>query len=766
LTNKLKRWALNQALEHSKRTVLLTLLVTVIIGSGVRFIFIDDNVMNMLPKDIDSRRIWDEVIEDFKYTDFMFIAFGNSGGNILNSESLSLAWELSEQFEDIPHVDEVISVSTLNRIDSDDGFLEVGDLMPHKNMTEEEVASLSDYLKNNSNISSRILSKDGDYINIVLRPKSDQDFPGLVAAVSNITTSYQNQYEFHFGGQPHLTGAIPELIKTETQQLMLLGLFIMAAILLINLRSLPAVGMVLSVIFLSALSMMGFMGWVYHFTQTSRFTFSMVNTSMPIVLLTIANSDGVHILSRFFREARKHKDVKKALTMTMNQLMLPIFLTSITTTAAFLTMVSSPIATMTGYGATIGFGILWAWILSSTYLPAVIHLKKWNMQNPAISKPSILENLIHGFGKNILNYPKRILAIGVAIVGVSSIGIWFINVEVNIINLFKPGNEIRESTLFLDREMAGSMNLIIKVEGDLKDPKVLNKMVDIQNYISEFPTVNTTFSIADIIKEMHKSIMDNDPKFETIPETRGKINNLFTMYSMSGDPDDFESLVDYEYETGLITAMMQSVSTKEIVIMADQIKVYIEEMGSEEFTTETSGMMMFLKDFTNLVVQSSINSIILSIVIILFIAWIFFRHWKFGLLSVIPLTSAVILNFGLMGWFGVDLSHFTALLTSIIIGVGVDFAIHYISEFIHYSKNEIGEDKISRQVVDDVGYPILLDVFSNMGFGALIASSLIPLVHMGGLMVFAMISTSLGTLTILASVMEINKQNLYKTGNA
>ena len=65
-----------------------------------------------------------------------------------------------------------------------------------------------------------------------------------------------------------------------------------------------------------------------------------------------------------------------------------------------------------------------------------------------------------------------------------------------------------------------------------------------------------------------------------------------------------------------------------------------------------------------------------------------------------------------------------------------------------------------------MGYPIMLDVFSNMGFGALIASSLIPLVHMGGLMVFAMISTSLGTLTILASIMEINKHNLYKLGNS
>ena len=110
-----------------------------------------------------------------------------------------------------------------------------------------------------------------------------------------------------------------------------------------------------------------------------------------------------------------------------------------------------------------------------------------------------------------------------------------------------------------------------------------------------------------------------------------------------------------------------------------------------------------------------------------------------------------------MGWFGVDLTHFTALLTSIIIGVGVDFAIHYISEFRHYSNNGINEAAISRQVVDDVGYPILLDVFSNMGFGALIFSSLIPIVHIGGLMVFAMLSTSFGTLTILAAIMEITK---------
>jgi predicted RND superfamily exporter protein len=178
-------------------------------------------------------------------------------------------------------------------------------------------------------------------------------------------------------------------------------------------------------------------------------------------------------------------------------------------------------------------------------------------------------------------------------------------------------------------------------------------------------------------------------------------------------------------------------------------------------TIEVSGLMMFLKDFVTLVVQSSITSIIVSIGVILCIVWIFFRSWKFGILSVIPLASAVILNFGLMGWFGVDLTHFTALLTSIIIGVGVDFSIHYIAEFRYYVNNDIiNETAISPQVMDDVGYPILLDVCSNMGFSALILSSLIPLVHMGGLMVFAMLSTSFGTLTILAAIMEITKHKL------
>ena len=175
--------------------------------------------MNMLPENIDSRRVWNEIVDEFKYSDFLFVAFGRDGENVLTAENLALTWDFTDSFEKIPQVDEVLSLSTMNRIDSDDGFMEVDDLMSQRDLTELEIESLSEYLKNNSNLSSQMLGKNGDYINIIIRPKSSRDFPNLVSAVKKITAPYEDLQEFHFGGQPYIAGKVPGMIQTETQKL-------------------------------------------------------------------------------------------------------------------------------------------------------------------------------------------------------------------------------------------------------------------------------------------------------------------------------------------------------------------------------------------------------------------------------------------------------------------------------------------------------------------------------------------------------------------
>ncbi len=152
----------------------------------------------------------------------------------------------------------------------------------------------------------------------------------------------------------------------------------MMLILLINLKNIYAVLLIVITTMLSLLSMLGFMGWVYHFTSSKSFYFTLNNASMPILLLTIANSDGVHIISRFFKELRHSKNQITSIANTCKYMCMPIILTSITTMLAFLSLLISPIKGMNGYGITIAFGIFWACLLSLTFLPAIISLIKWN----------------------------------------------------------------------------------------------------------------------------------------------------------------------------------------------------------------------------------------------------------------------------------------------------------------------------------------------------------------------------------------------------
>jgi Predicted exporters of the RND superfamily len=312
--------------------------------------------------------------------------------------------------------------------------------------------------------------------------------------------------------------------------------------------------MVMMVILFSLVAMMGLMGWAYKITGSDRFLFALLNTSMPIILLTIANSDGVHVTTKFFREFRKLGNVTAAVEKSMDALLLPIFLTSITTIAAFLTMVTSPLEPLVGYGICISVGILWAWLMSSLMLPAIISAKDWDPLSKAISQASIFEKFVKHIANLVVRYPRYVFSSGSILVLVGLMGLYKVTVDVNVASFFKPGTEIRDSMDFMDKEMSGTMDLRVRIEGNIKDPTILQKMDSLQNYIETNGQVTVTYSIANVVKQMHRTVMDDSLKYETIPRESEKVNNLFTMYSMSGDPEDFSSLIDYEQSSGLITA--------------------------------------------------------------------------------------------------------------------------------------------------------------------------------------------------------------------
>ena len=138
-----------------------------------------------------------------------------------------------------------------------------------------------------------------------------------------------------------------------------------------------------------------------------------------------------------------------------------------------------------GYGICISVGIGWAWLLSSFFLPALISLKNWDLNSKAIISPSIFERVIGRLGSIVIGYPKVVLCSGILLIIFGCAGLHKVAVDVNVASFFKPGTEIRDSMDFMDREMSGTMDLRVRVAGDIKDPSLLHGMDSLQTFIEK-----------------------------------------------------------------------------------------------------------------------------------------------------------------------------------------------------------------------------------------------------------------------------------------
>lgn len=725
------------------------------------FIVVDDDMLAMLPNNMSSKLSWDAVQDEFGSTESIFIAFGNKDKTIFNKSSFSDLWKLTNELESQPEIKKVTSLSNLPKIENVDDFLEVHSLQPSEELDAIQINEIKKYVYDNQSIRARSISKDGDYFNIMVQPNDSIAHNIVRDIVVEIGDSLLSKnYEIHYGGTAYITGSVPGMIKNDISKLLGVGLVLMSLILLVNIRDLFAVGMIFSVIIQSLIVMAGLMGWVVYLTGSENFYFTIINSSMPIILLTIANSDGVHVVTKFFKEMRGSGNTKKSIAKSIDTLFAPIFLTSITTIAAFLALYFAPINQLMGYGICLSAGILYAFILSLTFLPAAMSLKKWNLNSNAISQNGHLENIIAKFGKLVISKPKLILVVGMIIMFVGTAGLSALKVDVNIANFFKEDTDFRNSIDFIDQEMTGTMDVRIRVEAPVKDPNTLNEIQNMQKLLNSNPKVTTSYSIVDVVKQMHRIFMDDNPEFEIVPKDEKKVSNLLMMYSISGDQDDLNTIVDYNYKVGLITALSRVMSTEEIIQFVKKIE---DQVYSFKHISNTSitGMAIVIRDLIYLVIESSIISIFSSIILICLITSIFFKNFSWGFLSIVPLVAAVLINFGFMGIAGIHLSHVTALLSSVIIGVGVDFSIHYIYQYRRLIKDKF-RNGISNKVINEVGYPIVLDAASNMSFGALLFSTFIPVQYVGGLMVFAMFSTAFGTLTLLAASIELLKTSYSK----
>jgi len=153
------------------------------------------------------------------------------------------------------------------------------------------------------------------------------------------------------------------------------------------------------------------------------------------------------------------------------------------------------------------------------------------------------------------------------------------------------------------------------------------------------------------------------------------------------------------------------------------------------------------------VVNGQILSLILAILVVGALLMLLFRSPAAGAIAAIPLALSMAVLFGLMGFFGIELNIATALLSSIMIGVGVDYTIHYLWRYREERRRGKEPDYAVKITLTTTGRGIIFNALSVViGFGVLMSSGFMPVRFFGFLIVVSILSCLIGALVLIPAL--------------
>jgi uncharacterized protein len=242
-------------------------------------------------------------------------------------------------------------------------------------------------------------------------------------------------------------------------------------------------------------------------------------------------------------------------------------------------------------------------------------------------------------------------------------------------------------------------------------------------------------------------------------ETREELKNLISQYLLlySGSMDDWADDA-LEPRQVRMTAQMRTTGTRETEPIIAGVHDYVDRYFPEGYTVETTGSALVKNALTNLLIDAQTRSILISLTLVFIIVAINFRSLMAGLLGIIPMGFAIIINFAVMGYFGIKLDISTAMVASVAIGIGIDYTIHFMSNY-HYQRMQTDDiETVTVNTLRTTGRAISINAFAvAAGFAVLLLSNFNPLMYLGMLIAITMFTSSLAAMTLLPVLLNIFK---------
>ncbi|MBA4366635.1 MAG: hypothetical protein C0403_03235 [Desulfobacterium sp.] len=528
--------------------------------------------------------------------------------------------------------------------------------------------------------------------------------------------------------------------------------------------------------------------WVLGLMGYCGIKITALGVSLPPLMIAVGSSYAIHLLNQYYIDFDMidRTGLKAGLKLSMSHISTTVLLAALTTFVSFFTLATSQLTAMHEWGIFSGIGVLFALIISCTMIPAGLAIMPHQRPRLLIKKNQELKStaidwLVELSIIGATRHHKKVLLVVAVLLVISMVGLSRLKVESDFMQYFKEDDVIRTSAVEIEKKFGGrwGFNLLIDsgVAGGAKSPAVLNTLESIRAWMvapeNNHMNIGRTDAFADYIKTMHFAMNQDNLDYYRIPDNPSDIMDYLEIYSgddndSDGRVDDFEPYVDADFRTcGLLARLCQkeeySIGTGEIKRIFSQLDEYLQKNLPKPLTYHITGFPVMNIKMVDYIISGQMQSLFSSLVIIAIIVTLLFKRVSAGLLSLIPMSTAVMFNFGIMGFLGINLDTVTSIIASITIGIGVDDTIHFLNTYrnIHQKGHDI-DDSI-RKTLQVAGKAIIYTSLALiLGFVVLTISSFKPVIFFGALMGITMTATTIGALLILPSVIKLTQANLEK----
>lgn len=734
--------------HHPGWVIAIVGVLTLVFGYGALRITVSTDLTNFFSEDDPRVVLFTETSDTFGGASYVMAAV--QAEEVFSLGGLQALDDLTRRLDEIPGVESVRSITSVEEIRGNDWGIEVSPMLQDLPQDQDEVEAFRRKVQSDSQLAGRLVSEDGRYALVLVQLERSSNKDRIVNEIRAVIEESRDSLEAYLTGNPVLTQVMNKALRQDLLWISPLVILLIMCILYASFRSWQGVLLPLLTMIISTVWTLGLMGFV-------RIPITQLSAILPAVFTSVGSAYGIHVLHRYRGELRNASQHAEAVTRTVGSVGWAVAMSGATTAAGFLSNAFSSIVRIREFGMFTAFGVLVALVMSLAVIPAILVLvgKDAQKAKPAGNANGGDSALLARLGTAVAKRRATVAAVVFTIALVAALGLPRLTTETDFINFFDKASPTRVAFDLVQEHFGGVDTIQLVVDGDIVEPEVLQAIEEAQEKLRDIPHLGTPLSVVDIVKRVSRVLHADDPAFERIPDTRQEVAQYLLLLSVSGDTS-LSQLLTLDYQQTKMEIMTEATTGKERQAMLAQVETVAGELakvpGVER--VQVTGLPILGQAMADLITFGQVQSLILSLVAVFLLVWPIVGSALGSLVCLVPIIITILINFGVMGWVGIHFNVVTALVTSVAVGMGIDYSIHMYTRYQEERKRGLPAREAIAVTTATTGYAVLLNAGAvAAGFLVLTLSAFQPLRVFGALIATTMAVSSLCAVTVLPALL-------------